>query len=338
MKRAGRLYHRLADYENLCLAFVKAAKGKHNRTEVIEFKKRFDDNIDTLRKAILNHEFSLGHYRFFHVSDPKPRNICAASFPERVLHHALMNVCEPILDSYMIHDSYACRKGKGGLMAIKRASYFARCFQWYLKLDIKKYFDSIDHDVLKTLLAHRIKDKKILSLFNKLLATYHTAPNKGVPIGNLISQHCANFYLSPFDRWIKETRKLKGYARYMDDFLVFHSHKAALKEELLHIQTFLADRLGLRLKENIQLNQSVRGIPFLGYRVFPHKIRLSKASGKRFIAKFYSYESKWVNGLWSMNELARHTEPLIAFTRHADADGFRRSVIQSTLSEILLCK
>jgi hypothetical protein len=167
-----------------------------------------------------------------------------------------------------------------------------------------------------------------LLLFEKILDTYHLAPNKGIPIGNLISQYCANYYLAHFDHWLKEKRKIKGYVRYMDDFLVFHDEKAVLKQELNAIAAYLLERLSLTLKENVQLNRSVKGVPFLGFRVFPYTIRLSKASGKRFIAKFQEAESRYASGQWSMNELVRHTEPLVAFTRHAEASGFRRNVIQ----------
>ena len=329
MKRAGNLYHLISDYENLCKAFVNASRGKHGKQEVINFKKDFAANIAKLRHQIQHHDFSIGHYRFFQVLDPKPREICAASFQERVLHHAIMNICEPVMDSYMIHDSYACRTEKGNVKAVIIAHCFTKCFPWYLKLDIKKYFDSIDHSILMRLLSDRIKDKNVLLLFQKLLATYHTTHNKGLPIGNLISQHCANFYLGVFDHWIKEVRLVKGYVRYMDDFLIFGLEKSVLKQELGIIQEFLANNLSLRLKENIQLNKCRHGIPFLGYRIFPDKILLGTESRKRFIKKFPKYESNLTHGVWSINRLVRHMEPLIEFTRNADAREFRNSIITS---------
>lgn len=327
MKRSGSLYCRISTYENLCLAFWKAAKGKHNRPQVIEFRNDFEVNIRKLGDQLLRHEPDIGHYRFFQVFDPKQRSICAAGFSERVLHHAIMNICEPVLESYAIYNSYACRKGKGTRKAITRSQTYARKFNWYLKLDIRKYFDSIDHGIMMQQLSRRIKDKDVLALFRKILETYHTAPGKGMPIGNLISQHLANFYLGGFDHWIKEERRFPAYLRYMDDFILFGQDKACLKMELAQIRRFLAEQLALELKEDIQLNRSSRGIAFLGYRVFPQTIRLSPGSRRRFLKKFRRYERKWQAGKWTVGDLVRHMEPLIEFTRAADTNSFRRNAI-----------
>jgi hypothetical protein len=327
LKRVGNLYHKISSYENLCAAFLKAAKGKRDRRDVFAFQNDFARNVDKIRRQLLRREPDIGHYHFFKVFDPKQRSICAASFPERVLHHAIMNVCEPVFESYAVYDSYACRKGKGNRRALKRAQHFARQYSWYLKLDVRKYFDSVDHAVVMKQLSRRIKDKDLLSLFRKLLDTFHTDKGKGLPIGNLISQNLANFYLGSFDHWIKETRRVRGYLRYMDDFLVFGENREALKTELTDIRFFLSKELALRLKTNIQLNRCIHGIPFLGYRVFPQTIRLSQRSRRRFVKKFIQYEGLWTSALWSTRTLARHVEPLIDFTRAAAADGFRRDII-----------
>jgi RNA-directed DNA polymerase len=199
MKRAGNLYCSIAESENLRLAFCKAARGKHSRPEVISFGKNLERNLGLFRQQLIAGQLDICHYRFFRVRDPKPRNICAASFPERVLHHAIMNICEPVLDRYAIFDSYACRKGKGAIRAINRGKSFSRKNNWYLKLDIRHYFYSVDHRVMITLLHRRFKDQHLLALLNKILATYNTLPGKGLPIGNLISQHLANYYLGCLD-------------------------------------------------------------------------------------------------------------------------------------------
>lgn len=292
------------------------------------FQNRLEENLAKLQAGLASGRPDIGNYRYFRVFDPKPRRICAAAFPERVLHHAIMNVCEPALESYAIFDSYACRKGKGQQKAVFRAQSFARKFGWYLKLDIKKYFDSIDHMVALRLLARRFRESELLLLFARILDTYHTNPGKGVPIGNLISQHLANFYLGGFDHWIKEIRKAKGYLRYMDDMIVFGNEKPALKRELFEIEHFLENELSLGLKANVQLNRCSFGIPFLGYRVYPHKIMLSPQSKRRFARKFVQYETRCAEGRWTEAELARHMEPLIAFTKIADAGDFRKNVIQ----------
>ena len=328
MKRVGRLYQRIWLYDNLLLAAYKAGKGKRSRLDVINFYRYFDINIEKIGQGLRHHRPDIGHYRFFRIRDPKPRHICAAPFPERVLHHAIMNVCQPVLESFAIFDSYACRKGKGTSKALARAKQFVRKYPWYLKLDIRKYFDSIDHEILLAALARRFKDHELLRLFAKLVDTYHTEPGKGLPIGNLFSQHGANFYLGLFDHWLKEERRVKGYLRYMDDMVLFGPRKSHLTKELAAVQHFLARRLKLELKPNIQLNRSRHGLPFLGYRIFPHTIRLSSSSKRRFINKFIEYEHKWHEGIWSDEQLVRHMEPLIAFTMVADAKGLRTEVIE----------
>ncbi len=327
MKRAGCIYKKIATYENLCLAFWKAARGKQDRQEVIAFRKDFSARICKLQNELLSHELDIGHYRFFKVFDPKRRSICAASFPERVLHHAIMNVCEPTLENYTIFDSYACRKGKGNRKALARAQQFACTYPWFLKLDIRKYFDSIDHKIMMRLLSRRFKDKDLLLLFQKLLETYHTRQGKGMPIGNLISQHLANFYLGNFDHWIKEEQRVKGYLRYMDDLIVLGPDKAYLQSAFAGIKGYLCSKLALQVKPNIQLNRCRCGIPFLGYRIFPHMIRLSPQSRQRFMQKYRQYEKKWHIGQWSTGELIRHMEPLIEFTRAGSATGLRRNII-----------
>ena len=327
MRRIGYLYDDIADYENLRLAFWKASKGKRHVKEVIRFQMDLANKLSTMQSQLRQDSLDLGHYRFFQVHDPKPRNICAAAFPERVLHHAIMNICEPYLDRYLIHDSYACRSSKGNRKAIARAQHFSRKYSWYLKLDVRKYFDSIDHGILIDLLERRFKDQRLIELFRKILTTYHTRPGCGLPIGNLVSQHLANFYLGRFDNWIKERKKVKGYVRYMDDMLIFGHSKSQLKTIILDVQRFLETQFGLTLKSNIQLNRSKVGIPFLGYRVFPWKIKLSSASCKRFVAKFKTYEQNRLSDIWTDDALTMHMEPLIDFTRGADSHGFRRSII-----------
>ncbi len=327
MKRAGNLYKKIATYENLCQAFWKAARGKQHRQEVIAFRSSFDSRIGKLQEGLLQHQPDIGNYHFFKVFDPKQRSICAASFSERVLHHAIMNVCEPVLETGAIYDTYACRTGKGNRKALARAQFFARKHSWYLKLDIKKYFDSIDHAVMLRLLFRRFKDRELLDLLAKLMDTYHTSQGKGVPIGNLISQHLANFYLGDFDHWVKETQKFKGYLRYMDDMLFFGQNCAELKALLEKIESYLQQTLALQLKPNFDLNCCRHGVSFLGYRIYPNKIELSSRSKRRFLHKFREYEQKWQNGQWSINVLVRHMEPLLDFTRVAASEGLRRNAI-----------
>ncbi len=255
MKSQGNLFNKIADLDNLALAYLKAVKGKQDRAEVIAFTKNLYPNLNHILDQIQNGEPPTGNYRFFTVYDPKQREICAAPFNQRVLHHAVMNVCEPVFEKHLIFDSYACRKDKGQRRAVLRARDMLRRNTWYLKLDIRKYFDSIDHAIMQRQLCRLFREKKVLMLFEKIFASYHKLPGKGLPIGNLISQHCANLYLSPFDHFIKDETGIKGYIRYMDDFLIFHTDKEVLKKLLVEIRKRLSDFLALHLKENIQLNR-----------------------------------------------------------------------------------
>ena len=292
MKRAGELLEAIADPGNLRLAFWKAAKGKCAKADCRAFQEKLDANLAALRADLLAGQTRVGDYHYFTIHDPKERMICAASFRERVLHHAVMNVCEPVLERAAVFDSYACRKGKGQLAAVRRAEGYARQYGWFLKLDIRKYFDSVHHGVLQGLLRRKFKDASVLALLDQVLASYQTAPGRGLPIGNLTSQHFANFYLSPLDRFLKEDLRRRAYVRYMDDFVVWGESGAELRAVWREVEAFLAAELRLAVKPNVALNKTAFGMDFLGYRVFPKALRLARRSKLRFQRKFRRYEQK----------------------------------------------
>jgi RNA-directed DNA polymerase len=327
MARGRGVYWRITEPDNLRLAFTKAIKGKSDRCEALAFRADLDNNLAALREELLTGDVMLGNYHFFKVFDPKERTICAAPFRERVLHHAVMNICEPTLEQYSIYDSYACRAGKGLHRALARSHAFAGRFPWYLKLDIRKYFDSIDHEILLALLSRRFHDQRLRKLFALALGSYETASGKGLPIGNLLSQHFANFYLGLMDHWLKEVRNVTGYLRYMDDFIIFGWSREELKSALHSVENFLGEHVKLELNNAQQLNRTAQGMPFLGFRVFPEVIRLSPRCRRRFVDKLHYYELEAVEGRMSESELARRVLSLVAFTKTADAAGFRNGVL-----------
>ncbi|MBM3839284.1 MAG: hypothetical protein FJ398_15210 [Verrucomicrobia bacterium] len=327
MKRKGHLLEAIADPENLRLAFWNASKGKRGHAVVRRFREHLDDEIEALRQDLLAECVKVGDYHFFDIHDPKPRRICAASFRVRVLHHAIINLCGPILDRTAIADSYACRAGKGRLADIERAEEFARRSGWFLKLDVRRYFDSINHELLKGLLRRRFKDQRLLVLLGRIVESYSTAPGCGLPIGNLTSQHFANYYLPPLDRFVKETLRRQCYVRYMDDFVVWGDNSADLKRGRDQVRNFLQSTLGLSLKNEGQIDRSGKGMDFLGYRIFPQTTRLSRRSKLRFRRKLKAYEGRWMAGEWTEETLQRHAEPLLAFVRGADSEAFRRAVL-----------
>jgi RNA-directed DNA polymerase len=328
MKRHGQLMTAIAEPANLRLAFWKAAKSKRAKADCRTFQEELDDNVAGLRAELLSGTVAVGAYHTFTIHDPKERTICAASFRERVLHHALMNVCEPVLERAAIFDSYACSKGRGQHAAVRRAMSYARRNRFFLKMDIRKYFDSIDQGALRRQLGRKFKDAALLALFDRIIASYQTEPGRGLPIGNLTSQHFANFYLAPLDRFMKEVLQCRCYVRYMDDFVVWGESSVDLREVWLQVEGFLAAKLKLELKSNVMLNRTERGMDFVGYRVFPQELRLTRRGKQRFVRKFRRYERELKEGAWTELQVQQRVGALISFTLPCRSLGFRRNVIE----------
>lgn len=328
MKRIGFLYDAIGDMDNLRLAFWKAQRGKQDKLEVINYQKQLHKHLGLLREQLLTKEYQLGNYYYFTIFDPKERKICAASFPERVLHHALMNICHPYFDKYQIYDSYASRFGKGTYKALARAKTYSEKYSWFLKLDFRKYFDSITHSIVKNQLAKLFKDKDLLHLFYQIIDTYEVSSNKGLPIGNLTSQYLANHYLASADHYAKEQLKAKAYVRYMDDIVIWDNDKELLLNIGKQFETYTRETLNLELKP-FCLNQTQRGVPFLGYLVYQHQIRLAQKSKKRFIQKVIMYNSMLHDNELTEKQYQQHILPLIAFTEKANSKGFRSNLFRT---------
>ena len=195
MKRSKDLILPIADPNNLRLAFWEASKGKRYASNVLAYQNNLEVNLGRLRREILSGEISVGMYYSFVIFEPKERKICASAFKEQVLHHALMNICHDLFERKHIYDSYASRKGKGTHAALERASLFTRKHNYYLKLDVKKFFASIHHRVVKDQLLTMFKDYSLLNIFEKIIDSPEDIPQRGLPIGNLTSQFLANHYL-----------------------------------------------------------------------------------------------------------------------------------------------
>jgi len=324
MKRVGNLFEMVVEPENLRLAFWKASRSKRHRPDQRAFAADLEAEVQRLKTGLLNGNYPVGHYTRFMIYDPKEREICAAAFPERVLHHALMTVCEPHFEKWLIFDTYACRKGKGQFKAVRRAQEFAKKNGWFLKSDVRKFFDSIPHDRLKALLRRKFKDVELLTWFDRIIDTYETQPGHGLPIGNLTSQYFANLYLDPLDRFIKESLRVKGYVRYMDDFSVWHTSKVELKQIRCEIVAFAQDSMGLSLKGEPYLNRTRHGMDFLGMRVFPQAVHLNRRSKKRFAVKVRGYEWQLACGSLSEADFQERVTALTAFVQQADTLELRR--------------
>lgn len=325
MKRIGYLMESIADMDNLYLAYYKACRGKQGKSEVIGFGKHLDENLQSLRRQLLSGETKVGRYRYFSIFDPKKRLICAASFRERVMHHAVMNVCHPYFERNLINDTYATRVGKGTYEAIGKAMKALSRYQYVAKLDVRKYFDSISHEVLKAKLRHIFKDGQLLSLFDDIIDSYSTTEGKGLPIGNLTSQYFANFYLSALDHYAKETLRIPLYLRYMDDILLFGDDKSVLKTQIEALEDCVA-KIGLEFKPPIIMSTEV-GVTFLGYRVCRHRITLDARSRNRLRKKLKNYSIAHESGEWTDSEYNAHLQPLLAFAEKAYSKRLRRRIM-----------
>jgi len=328
MKRTGNLINKIAEMENLYLAWVKAKRGKSKKTDVIAFEKSLDVNLKYMQSQLLSNKVDVGNYHYFTITDPKTRQICAASFPERVLHHAIMNVCEQNFEQHLIYDTYATRKNKGTYAALNRAKHFTKKYNYYVKLDIRKYFDSIDHQILKNQLDAKFKDKQLLSVFYKIINSYRVEPNRGVPIGNLTSQYFANHYLSVADHFAKEHLKVCAYVRYMDDMLLFGNNKDKLLKKMQDFIYFVQANLKLNFKPIIHAN-TMGGVSCLGYKLYPYSVKLNKRSKSRFKTKLNNYEENLDTGKWNQWQYQQHILPLLAFVEYGDTLNFRKNVIRN---------
>ncbi len=329
MRRLGNVIEQIADADNLRLAFWKASKGKRGSIHVLRFRDDLDANVRRLRDQLLSGPIGWGPYHRFYVEDPKKRLICAPPLRDQVAHHAMMNVCEGEFERYQIYDSYACRKGKGLDAAVARARRFSRTGDWYLKLDVRRYFDSLHHVVLKMLLRRRFKDRRLLEILDGVIDSYATTPGRGLPIGNLTSQFFANHYLAVFDHFVKETLRCRRYVRYMDDFVIWSDCRAELCWIRREAEQFLGEELRLELKP-VCLNACSRGMTFLGYRVFPGRLGLARRTRNRFRRKMRRYHALYESGFWDEEETARHVEPLLAFVRRAESIEYRKRILEET--------
>ncbi len=329
MKRIGNLFEQIPQWSNLQHAFYRAQSGKALRPDVRAFRSNLDQNLKDLGEALSQGFFVPGPYQQFKIFDPKPRLITAPCFRDRVAHHAIMNVCEPIFERSLINDTYACRVGKGRLKALGRSVEYSGRFRYALKLDMRRYFDSISHEILMRLLARHFREERLLRLFQSIVEAFDCFSGRGLPIGSLTSQHFANFYLGPLDRFVKETLRLPGYVRYMDDAVLWSNERSFLKSCAMEIETFLGETVSLVLNP-VRLSASRQGFDFLGCRVYPDHLKLNERSRRRFRRKMGCLDAAYHLGLWSEAACQQRAESLVAFAVAGGSKSwrYRRGVLQ----------
>ncbi|HEY4528382.1 MAG TPA: reverse transcriptase/maturase family protein [Candidatus Paceibacterota bacterium] len=279
------MYERIISLENLFIAWEEFLKGKRKRKDVAEFGENLSENIYNLHLELLNKSYRHGGYHAFNISDPKPRNIHKASVRDRLLHHAIYRVLYPYFDKKFILDSYSCRLNKGTHKALERFNNFSRKASrnntkqcWVLKCDVKKFFASIDHEVLLYILEKYIDDKDTLWLLEQIISSF----SPGLPLGNLTSQLLVNIYMNEFDQFIKHKLKVKYYIRYADDFVILSQDKSYLSTIYQYIEAYLRENLKLSLHEDkIFIKTLSSGIDFLGWVHFPNHRVLRTVTKRR---------------------------------------------------------
>ena len=327
-KRVSNLMPRIAAIENLHEAFLRAAKGKAGKHAVRKFREHLDDNLAKMSKDLLDGTFQFGKYHFFTVYDPKQRTICAASFPERVAFHAMMRICHPVFDNYQTNDSYASRKGRGQYAALERTQDYARKYHWFAKIDMRKYFDSIDHEVMLSQLSRLFKDKQLMIYFRNLIDSYETIAGKGLPIGNLTSQYFANHYLAVADHYAKQHLHVPAMVRYMDDVIFFGEEKDILLQHIHLFSMFAREELRLQTHAPI-VNRTSMGIPFLGYVVKQHHLRLNGRSLRRFRHKMARLQYEVLTETIDDATYAKHATCLMAFVEKASVTKLEQKLNQT---------
>ncbi|MEJ5224575.1 MAG: reverse transcriptase domain-containing protein [Anaerolineales bacterium] len=340
------MYQDLTSWDNLLLAYHKASRGKRGQPGVAAFEYRLEQELLTLQDELRDFSYRPGRYVNFYIHEPKRRLISAAPFRDRVAHHALCNLIEPLFERGFIFDSYANRIGKGTHRALDRCQQFARRYRYALQCDIRQFFPSIDHAILLDILKRKIADPGALWLCEQILASgagvlseeyemvyfpgddlFAANRPRGLPIGNLTSQFWANVYLNDFDHFVKRELKCPAYLRYVDDFLLFADDtRSLLGWRTAIIQKMASLRLTLH-EESAQVFPVRTGIPFLGFRLYPDHRRLKRRKWIHFRRKYRHLAQNYANGAITFARLNASVQGWVNHVRYGDTWGLRRAVL-----------
>jgi retron-type reverse transcriptase len=345
VKRAGHLWERLTSFSNLIEAARRAALGKRNLHYVVRFEFNLERELSRLREDLLDRSYAPVGYRTFYIHDPKRRLISAAPFRDRVVHHALCQVIEPVFERGFIFHSYASRKGKGTHAAVERLQGFVRRFPWVFQCDVARFFPSIDHEILKAGIARRIKDPAVLWLAERIIdasnpqepvCNWFPGDNlftpverpHGLPIGNQTSQFFANVYLDSFDHFVVEKLCAPAYIRYVDDFVILARDKSWLLDAREKCREFLGS---LRLKMHPRkcvIFPAAEGTRFLGYRVFADYRLLPRSNVVGFLRRMRRLQRKYAAEEVEARDITRRVVAWIGHAAHADTFRLRRGILR----------
>jgi len=346
MKIYKNLFDEIVSTENLFLAWDKFKNGKRNKKDVQLFEWNLEENIFRLSRDLKDKMYKHGAYHSFNISDPKPRNIHKAQVRDRILHHDVFRILNPIFEPGFISASFSCREGYGthkGVQylqdTLRKATQNGRVSCFALKCDIKKFFDTIDHDTLLGILKRKIKDDDTIWLLKQIISSFSSNHSlfgieKGVPIGNLTSQLFANIYMNEFDQFIKTKLKVRYYLRYTDDFLILSESRGYLVNILPKIINFLEENLLLRIhEEKTKIRKTSQGIDFLGYVVFQKHRLVRTKTKRRIMRKFGNKIREYKQGLIFKNSLTQSLQSYLGFLSHSESfrieEDFKRRYLIS---------
>lgn len=340
MKIWHNLYDNLSTKENIVSGWEEFRVGKKRKKDVVLFENDLDENLNQVYKALKQKTYQPGPYSGFYVFDPKVRLIHKATVADRIVHHIVSSALERIFEPTFFAHSYSCRKDKGthkGGVALQKmalkASYNDTRVCWALKCDVKKFFASVNHNILVAILSKRIGDKNFLTLLAKIIGSFQSdltidaVNKKGIPIGNLTSQFFANIYLNELDQFIKHKLKIKYYLRYADDFVILSGDRDYLEKIIEPIRNFLLTSLDLELHPNKIIYRKFRsGIDFLGYIVFPHHILPRTKTKKRILRKIRAKIKEFKSEKISEETLNQTIQSYLGYLSHADTYEFKKQL------------
>lgn len=332
MKRYGNLYSKMCSIDNIHNAHLNARKGKAHYHEVQMVNNDEEFYLLKIQDMLLNKTFRNSSYTsFMKLDSMKEREIFKLPyFPDRIIHHCIVQILEPIWMKTLIADTYSSLKGRGihkGVKRIKTALQDRENTTYCLKMDVRKFYPSIDHDILKSVLQHKIKDPDVMWILDEIIDS-----TNGVPIGNYLSQHFGNLYLSGFDHWMKEEQGCKYYFRYCDDVVILHINKEYLADLRLKVSEYLDSNLKLQLKNNWQVFPvDVRGIDFLGYRFYHTHTTLRKSTATRFKQTISKIKSSRPKTIGMTNSIMSYD----GWMNYANCHNLRRCSIDTQIRSIV---
>ena len=331
MKVYNNLFHQIISIENLFMSWDEFKIGKQHKKDVQEFEFHLEQNIFQLHRDLMTKKYKHQPYTGFYIRDPKIRRIHKASVRDRVLHHAIFRILSPIFDKTFIPSSFSCRIGKGthkGVLAIENmiraeSRNFTRpCF--VLKCDVRKFFNTVDHQKLLLILRKRIADTDTMWLLRQIIVSFTAGQSnlfdrQGLPIGNLTSQLFANVYMNDLDQFIEHELKLRNYARYTDDFVIISADRQHLEKLLSHIQSFLQDKLELNLHpKKVSIRTCHQGIDFLGYVALPYYRLMRTKTKRRIFRKLKARIAQYRKGSISETTLSQSLQSYLGVLSHAN--------------------